>query len=349
MTHDPRSAPGRRRHRRVAGAAILAVVLGAGLVACGGDDDDAADATTPEGPVLTLGDDGADTTPLGTDDAGGPPSVGADEPADTAAGATTAPAGGATTAPGGVATTAPGGAATTAAGATTTAGGAASDVPADTMSAAADPAAPADTAADAPAGSDAAAVPTDAPIGSVPAGSDVGAPGSDAAATDDTTPGGSDAVTPTTVAGREPCVFSTPPATDATGAPIDTTAATEPPLDTASVGSALDGSAPPASSEPDDGPFPIVRCDTGPPVALLQQTLQLEGYEVSTIDGLFGDETEAAVQQFQADNDLPADGVVDAATWEALAPQTGGTDRNDNGMIDPNEIDFSQTGFAAPR
>ena len=90
-----------------------------------------------------------------------------------------------------------------------------------------------------------------------------------------------------------------------------------------------------------------MRCDTGPPVALLQQTLQLEGYVVSTIDGLFGDETDAAVRQFQADNDLEVNGIVDEDTWAALAPQTGGNDDDGNGYVDPDEIDFSQSGSGA--
>ncbi|WP_162942534.1 peptidoglycan-binding protein, partial [Desertimonas flava] len=142
----------------------------------------------------------------------------------------------------------------------------------------------------------------------------------------------------TTVVPAEPCAFSLPADTGAGGSVAEAT--TTEPDGTAPAGSDAE------SSEPaDDGPFPIVRCDTGPPVALLQQTLQLQGYAVSTIDGKFGDETDAAVRQFQADNDLEITGIVDEDTWAALAPETGGEDANGNGYIDPGEIDFSQSGF----
>ena len=65
---------------------------------------------------------------------------------------------------------------------------------------------------------------------------------------------------------------------------------------------------------------------------------------VTSIDGQFGDQTLAGVQHFQEDQDLPVTGVVDEATWAALAPQSCGNDTNDNGFIDPNEIDLGAEG-----
>ena len=52
---------------------------------------------------------------------------------------------------------------------------------------------------------------------------------------------------------------------------------------------------------------------------LLQTNLLRLGYTgVGTPDGNFGPATTTAVKQFQTDKGLPATGVVDAATWNAL-------------------------------
>jgi peptidoglycan hydrolase-like protein with peptidoglycan-binding domain len=60
--------------------------------------------------------------------------------------------------------------------------------------------------------------------------------------------------------------------------------------------------------------------DTGNTTAL-QQKLASLGYNV-TADGSFGPGTTAAVKQFQTDHKLPATGVVDQATWNALLTAT---------------------------
>lgn len=56
----------------------------------------------------------------------------------------------------------------------------------------------------------------------------------------------------------------------------------------------------------------------GPAVRALQQELADLGYHVGAIDEYFGKRTRAAVLAFQADNHLVEDGVVGAATYEAL-------------------------------
>lgn len=56
----------------------------------------------------------------------------------------------------------------------------------------------------------------------------------------------------------------------------------------------------------------------GADVAILQEKLQSIGYDISIIDGEFGNETKTAVEQFQHDNNLTVTGVVNNATWRAL-------------------------------
>jgi peptidoglycan hydrolase-like protein with peptidoglycan-binding domain len=52
---------------------------------------------------------------------------------------------------------------------------------------------------------------------------------------------------------------------------------------------------------------------------LLQQRLNALHYDVGTPDGVFGAGTKAQVVKFQTDNGItPADGVVNAATWDKL-------------------------------
>lgn len=59
-------------------------------------------------------------------------------------------------------------------------------------------------------------------------------------------------------------------------------------------------------------------------VAILQQLLILEGYGINLpITGFFGDETNAAVLNFQQAMGLQQDGVVGPNTWNALAQYPG--------------------------
>lgn len=64
---------------------------------------------------------------------------------------------------------------------------------------------------------------------------------------------------------------------------------------------------------------PVLKLNSsGRDVMLLQQKLQNVGYTIKDIDGIFGEETQRVVTQFQKDNNLRATGVVNNATWRAL-------------------------------
>lgn len=56
----------------------------------------------------------------------------------------------------------------------------------------------------------------------------------------------------------------------------------------------------------------------GHDVLLLQKKLQAVGYTISSVDGIYGLETERAVAEFQRDNKIKITGIVNNATWRAL-------------------------------
>lgn len=62
----------------------------------------------------------------------------------------------------------------------------------------------------------------------------------------------------------------------------------------------------------------IKRGMTGPLVASLQQNLSDLGYDLGSVDGAFGKNTETAVKDFQGKKGLGADGIVGAKTLQAL-------------------------------
>ncbi|PSB53059.1 peptidoglycan-binding protein [filamentous cyanobacterium Phorm 6] len=66
--------------------------------------------------------------------------------------------------------------------------------------------------------------------------------------------------------------------------------------------------------------FPVLRRRMrGPVVRDLQERLRAKGFlRDRKADGVFGPETEAAVKAAQRKYQLPADGIVGRATWEAL-------------------------------
>jgi len=70
----------------------------------------------------------------------------------------------------------------------------------------------------------------------------------------------------------------------------------------------------------DPSAAPVLRRgSSGDWVAFLQGALTVLGYDTGAPDGEFGPNTERAVQAFQADHALTADGVVGPRTWAAIA------------------------------
>lgn len=69
----------------------------------------------------------------------------------------------------------------------------------------------------------------------------------------------------------------------------------------------------------------IKKGDRGPNVVQLQYLLTNRGFSNIKIDGDFGPNTEAAVKNFQAKNNMPADGIVSASVMLALQGPTEAT------------------------
>ncbi len=76
-------------------------------------------------------------------------------------------------------------------------------------------------------------------------------------------------------------------------------------------------SAKPASPTANTPPVLRLRAE-GSAVSQLQRELQTLGYYSGAIDGVFGQQTQAAVTRFQTDKQLTVDGIVGASTWGAL-------------------------------
>ena len=71
--------------------------------------------------------------------------------------------------------------------------------------------------------------------------------------------------------------------------------------------------------QPQPTNFPVLRRRMrGAAVRDLQERLRAKGFLRVRADGVFGPETQAAVKAAQRQYQLPADGVVGRATWEAL-------------------------------
>lgn len=68
----------------------------------------------------------------------------------------------------------------------------------------------------------------------------------------------------------------------------------------------------------------IRRGDRSSNVLYLQQKLLSKLYPITSLDGIFGGETENAVKQFQQENGLAVDGIVGNNTWEKVNMTGGG-------------------------
>ena len=62
----------------------------------------------------------------------------------------------------------------------------------------------------------------------------------------------------------------------------------------------------------------VRRGDQGPEVILVQHALYQLGYLADQPDGFFGPATQRAVERFQSDSNLTADGIVGPQTWSTL-------------------------------
>ena len=62
----------------------------------------------------------------------------------------------------------------------------------------------------------------------------------------------------------------------------------------------------------------LARNSRGNDVLTLQKKLYLIGYDITELDGVYGNETERAVSAFQQDNKISVTGVVTNVTWRAL-------------------------------
>ena len=83
----------------------------------------------------------------------------------------------------------------------------------------------------------------------------------------------------------------------------------------AALKAAYDRHAAHAAAAPGDSVLHLL--DRGPAVRKLQELLRAAGNSIEP-DGVFGQQTEAAVRQFQSDHGLAADGVVGSRTWAVL-------------------------------
>lgn len=78
--------------------------------------------------------------------------------------------------------------------------------------------------------------------------------------------------------------------------------------------------------------------DRGTEVSFVQEQLTRLGYPISVADGVFGTETASAVESFQLDNGIAADGVVGDQTWESLRRGNPATSRGARGRSSAESI-----------
>ena len=68
----------------------------------------------------------------------------------------------------------------------------------------------------------------------------------------------------------------------------------------------------------------LKRGDKGPGVILIQGILHRLGYEIDEVDGVFGKQTRAAVEEFQGAIGIEVDGLVGTDTANALVGEVWG-------------------------
>ena len=68
---------------------------------------------------------------------------------------------------------------------------------------------------------------------------------------------------------------------------------------------------------------PVIRKGSkGDAVSRAQTNLNLRGYDVGNVDGIFGAKTDRAVRWYQGDRGLTVDGTIGPRTWARLDPPT---------------------------
>lgn len=97
----------------------------------------------------------------------------------------------------------------------------------------------------------------------------------------------------------------------------------------------LDGSVMASIPQPGAAVLALQGGSIGEGVRQLQTALASQGFQVGEIDGEFGPNTEAAVRAFQLSRHLPATGVADQATMQALV---GGARPTQGGTLQPADI-----------
>lgn len=121
-------------------------------------------------------------------------------------------------------------------------------------------------------------------------------------------------------------LFPTPPgeanpptATAPTTGGTTPSTGTTPATGTPSTGTTPPATTPTTTNTGSTTALPILRPGMeGDAVRQLQQRLRAKGFYNGAIDGIFGNQTEAAVRQAQTANNLAVDGIVGPATWGAL-------------------------------
>lgn len=85
--------------------------------------------------------------------------------------------------------------------------------------------------------------------------------------------------------------------------------------------------------------------DRGPLVAAMQILLRRAGVGPTPVDGIFGDETVEAVQQYQSREGIPNSGQIDSLTWNRLGREQRLWVFGVNDIYDPQHLRVQPTGL----